>query len=741
MERKETRHILEQMSKLGAILLASIVIGSILYFTLVQVIAIAPRLPVSAASGIVIDKGDDVINAVTQAPPRVSSLEERTPLEGYWKIRLGDDRDFARPEYDDSAWDAYRLPGSLMRYIYNIKGFFTTEINGVLWLRRTVHVDRDLSPEDVGLILGRIANADETFFNGVKIGGMGSFPPDEFSMWNHPRNYQVAKSLIRYGGKNVIAIRVWYHTWGEVNGLLAVTGLDDWQRNRTSSNFFIITLDYIIIAMGIPIMLLFFVFYLRRKVSREYLYYTFQLVFGLVIIMELCNYWNPYGNNLVRVKVLIYAWAAINVVHPIFLHRLYELERKKIEITLWILLGGIIFIGMFFTDINWARPNGGLGILALSGIGFYNFSCHYSALYKKRPYSKLFTFFGSTVVIGAIHDGVAYFLKIIGYYPDFGFLFNVMIFPYAACVLYLGTTLLMVSRMTNMIDDIKDLNENLEGKVRHRTVELHVALEEMESMNDQLTKTRDALWGEMMLAKKIQTILLPQKPEIDGFEITAVMLPAENVGGDYYDIIKAGGKSWLVIGDVAGHGVPAGIIMMMVQTSIHTAVIQNPELSPAELLSVINRTITGNIRQLHEDTYITITVFAVLGEGKLNFSGLHQDIMVYRARTGSVEIIETDGILIGLKEDIDAMLGNSKLCLERDDCLLVYTDGITEAWKKGSVRGKRNPDTDMYGEESLRAVFQRNGSRSTEEIKKEILDSMADYDCTDDVTMVIVKRR
>jgi serine phosphatase RsbU (regulator of sigma subunit) len=105
-----------------------------------------------------------------------------------------------------------------------------------------------------------------------------------------------------------------------------------------------------------------------------------------------------------------------------------------------------------------------------------------------------------------------------------------------------------------------------------------------------------------------------------------------------------------------------------------------------------------------------------------------------------VDVIETDGILIGLEYDIDAMIGNSMLNLDPGDCLLVYTDGITEAWKKGSVRGMRRPETDMYGDEMLRTEFQKLGSRPTEEIKKGILDSLTEYDCTDDVTMVIVKR-
>ena len=108
------------------------------------------------------------------------------------------------------------------------------------------------------------------------------------------------------------------------------------------------------------------------------------------------------------------------------------------------------------------------------------------------------------------------------------------------------------------------LKDNLEHLVEERTAEL--------------VKAMSALWGEMELAKKIQTVLLPRAPAISGLEIAAYMRPADEVGGDYYDVINAQGIDWLVIGDVSGHGVPAGLIMMMVQTAIHTVLEGKPNL-------------------------------------------------------------------------------------------------------------------------------------------------------------------
>ena len=94
---------------------------------------------------------------------------------------------------------------------------------------------------------------------------------------------------------------------------------------------------------------------------------------------------------------------------------------------------------------------------------------------------------------------------------------------------------------------------------------------------------------------------------------------------------------------------------------------------------------------------MTLIVFAVFDEGKLHFSGLHQDILIYRENENRVELIKTDGFWIGILYDIFDMLKDNSLILNINDVMLLYTDGITEAWKKGSNVDKRRPQEDMFG--------------------------------------------
>ena len=296
------------------------------------------------------------------------------------------------------------------------------------------------------------------------------------------------------------------------------------------------------------------------------------------------------------------------------------------------------------------------------------------------------------------------------------------------------------NKMTKSLKETKiqldDYTNNLEEKIFNRTQELQVAMEEMETINEQLIVTQDALWGEMEIAKKIQTKLLPPEPSIDNYDISLFMEPADEVGGDYYDIINTANMDWIVIGDVSGHGVPAGLIMMMTQTAINTALFQNPDITPDKLLNIVNRTITENTKRLNEDKYMTITVLAAINNGKFIFSGLHQDIIIYRASTAKIDFIETRGMWIGIIDDIQNMLELDSLIMEPGDIMLLYSDGITEARKKS---GSDNT-LKLYGNENLGKFLEKNASLQVDEIKNALLEELHDYECDDDITMIILKR-
>ncbi|MCP4135969.1 MAG: AAA family ATPase [bacterium] len=236
---------------------------------------------------------------------------------------------------------------------------------------------------------------------------------------------------------------------------------------------------------------------------------------------------------------------------------------------------------------------------------------------------------------------------------------------------------------------------------------------------------------EMKIAANIQSTLLPRNPHIDGFDITAYVDPADDVGGDYYDVINGEKNDWIIIGDVAGHGISAGLLMMMVQTSIQTILRRFPDTKPSDLLEMVNEVIKYNVKQMKEERYMTITALSFNKNGQALFSGLHQDILIYRASSSSIERIATDGLWLS-PWDLGRPEGvNLSLTLEKGDILLLYTDGITEA---------KDVEGTEFSEQRLGDILNESGHSPSEEIKERILEALTDYDNNDDVTMVIVKK-
>jgi sigma-B regulation protein RsbU (phosphoserine phosphatase) len=249
----------------------------------------------------------------------------------------------------------------------------------------------------------------------------------------------------------------------------------------------------------------------------------------------------------------------------------------------------------------------------------------------------------------------------------------------------------------------------------------------------ELKKARDALWSEMELAKRIQTALLPDREKIRGYEIAAAMFPAKEVGGDYYDIIETPkGDKWVTIGDVSGHGVDSGLIMMMAQTSISAMVGNCSECQPSEVLRRVNHVIKENIARLGSDHYMTMMAIH-LNESQITVAGKHQDIIIYRSALNKTEVISTHGTWLGITDNIEKYLTDYTEKIEYGDIVLLFTDGITEAVNK---------DGEMYGQERLEQSFNQYADLPVDRLCDKIVEDVKDFqeEQFDDMTLVVIKK-
>ncbi|MGH9423299.1 MAG: PP2C family protein-serine/threonine phosphatase, partial [Thermoanaerobaculia bacterium] len=189
---------------------------------------------------------------------------------------------------------------------------------------------------------------------------------------------------------------------------------------------------------------------------------------------------------------------------------------------------------------------------------------------------------------------------------------------------------------------------------------------------------------EMALARSIQTSVLPRTFELPGYDISAIMLPAEEVGGDFYEFRRSNGAAWIGIGDVTGHGVTSGLIMMMAQsmfTMLFEEYGQNGHYkSPAKFISLLNRAMFYNLKsRLGQEKFMTMVVARVEENGQIVYAGAHTDLLVYRASSGSVERLPTDGLWLGIADDIESLTTDRTVALKSGDIALLHTDGVTES--------------------------------------------------------------
>jgi len=250
----------------------------------------------------------------------------------------------------------------------------------------------------------------------------------------------------------------------------------------------------------------------------------------------------------------------------------------------------------------------------------------------------------------------------------------------------------------------------------------------------ELKKARDALWSEMELAKRIQTALLPEKKVISGYEIEAAMLPATEVGGDYYDIIETpGGEKWVTIGDVSDHGVDSGLIMMMAQTSVISKLTNNSKADPAAVLGSVNTVIRKNISRMGSDHYMTMMAIRV-DPTQIVAAGKHQDILIYRSAINQIQVVPTRGAWLGISDDIHDYMKNKTIAIDKGDIILLFTDGFTEA---------TNENGEMFGQKRLERSLSHYADLPTSRIRDKIIEDVTKFQDiqADDMTIVVIKKQ
>jgi sigma-B regulation protein RsbU (phosphoserine phosphatase) len=248
---------------------------------------------------------------------------------------------------------------------------------------------------------------------------------------------------------------------------------------------------------------------------------------------------------------------------------------------------------------------------------------------------------------------------------------------------------------------------------------------------------------ELRIAREIQMSLLPQGPlAMPGLSVSALCVPAREVGGDYYDFLPLDEhRLGVLIADVSGKGTSAALYMaelkglMLSLSRIHT--------SPRELMMTANRIIASN---LDARSFITMT-YAVLDLSARTMTYAragHTPLMRVPCGNGAggrrreTEVLVPDGLVLGLKLDdgqmFDRLLVEQTIPLAAGDLYVLFTDGVSEAM---------NADDDCFGEARLARLLEEHADLPAEELRERILRDVEAFaggaPQHDDMTMILLK--
>jgi sigma-B regulation protein RsbU (phosphoserine phosphatase) len=616
-----------------------------------------------------------------------TNVRQQADLAATWLVHAGDDPAFARPDFDDSSWTKFYSSSSLHK-------LFPKDKPTIVWYRLRVKV----SPDQKGLALKEtdISNAYEIYSNGVRLIQVGQVAPfvpgsnrsDEV-MARFPDS-QISSGLL------VIAVRAYV--------------AENWQEELPgfySTN----------IALA------------QESVFREHLQLRSigsSLVYWLAGFVDLC----------LGLAALL----------------LFSAQRHRREY-LWLFLFAtvnFIFLGIFYTTLGLfseraLRYLGSFQVIA----EMYLSTLMYFAFVRQRPGWRVHGYLIAVSVLclyprlSFLPAAPSYWSAIAGWIPYL--LVNSVILPPLLILhwrrgnreagillipLLLGTLQKDLSGMTEIMLLIPGLYMpavNMENVIRVIAVGpiqiwLSAVMSILSSLamgliillrTNRLSRQGALLEGELAAAREVQQVLVPEEIEtIPGFRVESAYLPAQQVGGDFFQILATGDDGLLVVvGDVAGKGLPAAMLVSVLVGAIRATAEFTRE--PAELLASLNERLIGRTK----GGFSTTLVAHISSSGQLTIANAGHLSPYVDGRE-----LELPGALpLGIVRG--ATYETTRFFLEQGSRLTLYSDGVVEA---------QNPKGELFGFDRAKAIATEPAAAIAEAAKR--------FGQSDDITVVTIER-
>lgn len=394
-------------------------------------------------------------------------------LKGGWKFAYGD--------INDTPVEALNKEYKRLEDTKNLHKLYDDN-EGFLWLMKEFKTPQKLIGKNVYILLGRMRNADETYFNGDLIGKTGRYPPNFYSEWNTYRKYPIPKSLLKNKGYNKLLIKLYMNQEGEISGVFDIGERDRIDRIFTPIHFVRSQLRMIFAFLLTLIALYHFFIFIKRTQDTENLYYALLCFFATIFTSNLfitLVFPNPPITTFLYERILNISLTLCVLLLTIFIQHFINRKEKKV---IQIIIFSICFIGIIISiipiDYGLFYKIRNINRLPLILLMPYNTVILISAIIKGNKDAKRIMISFSFFFIGALADTI---------FPPFLNVTDwVHLTPYGLVLFCFAMAGVLANRFINYRKEAEDLNIHLEQKVKERTRELEKANADLEKMFEEI---------------------------------------------------------------------------------------------------------------------------------------------------------------------------------------------------------------------------------------------------------------
>ncbi|HOM87276.1 MAG TPA: SpoIIE family protein phosphatase [Spirochaetota bacterium] len=610
---------------------------------------------------------------------------------------------------------------------------------GFLWLRHDFAIPSSFANMPLlGVLLGRIMIADETYFNGELIGSTGQFPPNFFSEWNKYRLYMLPKSLLKVNEKNILLIKVYVNHEGSIAGKNIIGNFKELEKKYDYLDFIDSRINAIISFLFLLVGCYYILMYALRKKDIENLYFGLTCIaFSFYLLNFFITRLPGFHYNLLPYlllqKIIFILIFIIAYLLSRFLTRYLAISDNKIIkyvlIVSTIIPSVILLLARDYPTFLNLRYK---VILFIIIPAVYIISITVIALKQKKKEAKILMIGSIPFYFCAFWDIIVHnILKIDEAIYLMGFGFPSFLISVAA---------ILAVQTVQYHNEVEELNITLEKKVEERTQQLYEANLELKLALEQIREQQEIAHRDMIMAVNVQRSIIPQKaPIVNNYDIGLYAQAMSGVSGDFYDFyIQGTTLAGVGLFDVSGHGIASGLLTIMSKSIVfrHFEMLSSVHLG--KVLESINQELIQELENV--DNYLT-GILLRFNDDKVEYvNAAHTDLLLKRKEANNVIVCahkekDIKGMFLG-KSALQNIYTPLQFSMKPGDMLLLYSDGLTE---------QKNEAGEEYGFDRLKETFLHAQGNTVQEICEFIIAAFNEFRgevrLGDDLTVIVLQKK